>query len=272
VRALVALLLNAIEALRHVPYGREQRVDICTRTTPEGLPSVEIRDSGVGLPPHVLSHAGEPFFKSGDAVGLGLFAVHRIMRAHNGRVTLGNLPAGGAMIALVFPAATSVLPTAESSLPAVVSRAASPLSSSATPATVLVVDDEPLVRNAFTRVLERAGHRVVRAEHGRAALELLRCEVVDLVITDVTMPVMNGVEFAAVLADSYPSLRERLVVVCGGAVTPDASAFLNSPGLRVLSKPISPSELTDVVSSMLGAPALVAHALSDRELPSSLRP
>jgi signal transduction histidine kinase/ActR/RegA family two-component response regulator len=273
VRAIVALILNAIEALRHVPSGRQRRVDICTRTTPEGLPSVEVRDSGVGLPPHVLSHAGEPFFKSGDAVGLGLFAVHRIMHAHNGRVILGNMPSGGAMIALVFPAATAALPTAAKRSPVVTAHSAGALlAASVTPATILVVDDEPLLRHAFTRVLERAGHRVLRAEHGRAALELLRNERVDLVITDVTMPVMDGVEFAAVLAECHPSLRERLVVVCGGAVTADAAEFLNSPGLRVLSKPVTPSELIGVVSATLGAPAPVAHPISTRESPSSPRP
>jgi signal transduction histidine kinase/CheY-like chemotaxis protein len=143
----------------------------------------------------------------------------------------------------------------------------SPLSAAATSATILVVDDEPLVRNAFARVLERAGHHVLRAGDGREALNLLRSDIVDLVITDLMMPGMNGVEFAGVLAEGYPSLRQHLIVVCGGAVTQDAVHFLNTPGLRVLNKPVSMTDLVGVVTA-----ALAERGVSGRGAPASLRP
>lgn len=296
VRALVALLLNAASAARQAPAGRSPTIAITLRTSSEGQPSVEILDSGLGFPEEVVALAGEPFVTAGETPGLGLFMVHRIMRAHGGRVIVGNTPGGGARVALVFPSAPhpvghdrdtgasapaahqgpatapasagrAVRSAIGESGPSSLARHVSPLSASVASATILVVDDEPLVRNAFARVLERAGHHVLRAGDGREALDLLRTDIVDLVITDLMMPGMNGVEFAGVLAEGHPSLREHLIVICGGAVTQDAVQFLNTPGLRVLNKPVSPAELTSVVVA-----ALAERGLSGRELPSYRMP
>lgn len=292
VRALAALLINAATAVRHAPPGRAPVITVTLRTSEDGQPTVEVQDTGPGVPEEVMALAGEPFVTAGETPGLGLFLVHRIMRAHGGRVIVGNTAGGGARVALVFPVApppvgggresggsalrahheADVAPTLAGSpldergapVPA---RRISPLSASAPSATILVVDDEPLVRNAFARVLERAGHHVLRAGNGREALDLLRTDIVDLVITDLMMPGMNGVEFAEVLAERYPSLREHLVVICGGAVTQDAVAFLNTPGLRVLNKPVLPAELTGVVRAVLAE-----RGLSGRELPSFRTP
>lgn len=277
VRAIMALLLNAFDALQSAT-DPQRRIDITTRVTPGGHPSVEVRDTGPGIPDTVLAHLGEPFVSHGDSLGLGLYAVHRIMHAHGGKLIAGNVPSGGALVSLIFPlqpidrlrAVGRAFPTNSPAL-------------AAASATILVVDDEPLVRQAFARVLERAGHHVLRAGDGRDALRQLDADIVDLVITDLMMPNMSGVELAQVLSASHPGLRERLIVVSGGAVTNDALEFVSTPGLCVLNKPVSPSDLLAAVNGALqsrhpadatsgGPRPAVVDALSVLESRESLRP
>lgn len=283
VRALTALLMNAAAAVRRASANQMPEIVVRVAMTTDGLPSIEVQDNGPGFPEEVIALAGEPFVTAGETPGLGLFLVYRIMRAHGGRAIVGNRAGQGARVALLFPANsvigdglahtnTATDTQAESEeyariTPATSTTRSSPLSTAATCATILVVDDEPLVRNAFARVLERAGHHVLRAGDGREALDQLRSDIVDLVITDLMMPGMNGVEFAGVLAEGYPSLRQHLIVVCGGAVTQDAVQFLNTPGLRVLNKPVSMTDLVGVVTA-----ALAERGVSGRGAPASLRP
>lgn len=283
VRALTALLMNAAAAVRRASANQMPEIVVRVAMTTDGLPSIEVQDNGPGFPEEVIALAGEPFVTAGETPGLGLFLVYRIMRAHGGRAIVGNRAGQGARVALHFPANsvigdglahtnTATDTQAESEeyariTPATSTTRSSPLSTAATCATILVVDDEPLVRNAFARVLERAGHHVLRAGDGREALDQLRSDIVDLVITDLMMPGMNGVEFAGVLAEGYPSLRQHLIVVCGGAVTQDAVQFLNTPGLRVLNKPVSMTDLVGVVTA-----ALAERGVSGRGAPASLRP
>ena len=283
VRALTALLMNAAAAVRRASANQMPEIVVRVAMTADGLPSIEVQDNGPGFPEEVIALAGEPFVTAGETPGLGLFLVYRIMRAHGGRAIVGNRAGQGARVALLFPAnsvvgdglahtntATDTQAESEEyarTTPATSTTRSSPLSTAATCATILVVDDEPLVRNAFARVLERAGHHVLRAADGREALDQLRSDIVDLVITDLMMPGMNGVEFAGVLAEGYPSLRQHLIVVCGGAVTQDAVQFLNTPGLRVLNKPVSMTDLVGVVTA-----ALAERGVSGRGAPASLRP
>ncbi|GAB1344021.1 hybrid sensor histidine kinase/response regulator [Gemmatimonas sp.] len=290
VRALTALLINAAAAVRHASAKPAPEIVVRVAMTADGFPSIEVQDNGPGFPDDVIALAGEPFVTAGETPGLGLFLVYRIMRAHGGRAIVGNRAGQGARVALLFPTGDlserfNAADPADKADPApdkkgeTASNAdagaaigsatprASLRSASTTYATILVVDDEPLVRNAFARVLERAGHHVLRAGDGREALNVLRSDIVDLVITDLMMPGMNGVEFAGVLAEGYPSLRQHLIVVCGGAVTQDAVQFLNTPGLRVLNKPVSMTDLEGVVTA-----ALAERSISGLGAPASLRP
>jgi signal transduction histidine kinase/FixJ family two-component response regulator len=253
VRAIMALLLNAFDALQ-VAAGAQRRIDIATRVTPDGHPSVEVRDTGPGIPDEVIAHLGEPFFNHGDRLGLGLYAVHRIMHAHGGQLIAGNLPSGGALVSLIFPLQPIDRLLAVGRAFPVASQSAA-----ASPATILVVDDEPLVRQAFARVLERAGHHVLRAGDGQDALRQMHSDIVDVVITDLMMPNMSGVELAHVMATSHPALRERLIVVSGGAVTNDAVEFVATAGLCVLNKPVSPSDLLAAVNAALDGRAATAR-------------
>lgn len=252
VRGIAALVLNAIEAARRGGAALPA-VDVGVRRTNDGAVAIDVRDSGPGFAADVLAHVGEPFLPGGDRLGLGLHAVHRIVHAHGGTVTVGNLPAGGALVSIVLPPAAerSAAPASETPAPARVMLPAIPTDPSPNRASILLVDDELLVRQAFARLLERQGYRVITAQDGRDAVGILAYERVDLVITDLMMPEMSGVELAQHLAAHYPALRDRLLVVCGGAVTQDAVAFVSTPGLRVLEKPVAPADLLLAVGEAL---------------------
>ena len=115
---------------------------------------------------------------------------------------------------------------------------------------MLVIDDEPAILRALRRVLN-GFHEVVTCQRARDALLLFeRGEVFDVVICDVMMPDMTGVEFHEQVCASYPALSERLVFMTGGALSLRAEAFIKEVG-QVLEKPLRASDIRDLVSSLV---------------------
>ena len=263
VRALAAVLVNAFEASARGAV-RPARVTLHLGLAVDGSATVDVRDTGPGFPAEVLAHVGEPFLPGGTTLGLGLHSVHRIVHAHGGTVTVGNLPSGGALVSLVFPAPVGGTDRVTPGIATVpVARAVPSADYPHITPTILVVDDEVMVLQAFVRLLERQGYRVVSAEDGREAVARLAQEPVDLVITDLMMPNMSGVELAQHLATHYPALRDNLIVVCGGAVTRDAVQFIDTPGLRVLEKPVSSADLLRMVQELLPARTVASTMRAD---------
>jgi CheY-like chemotaxis protein len=121
----------------------------------------------------------------------------------------------------------------------------------ATQTRILVIDDEPLVRRAVVRSLERE-HEVVAVETAAEALRRLeRGEHFDLILCDLMMPEMTGMEMAARLADSLPRMAARMVFLSGGAFTRESAEFLGSMGSRFVEKPFLPEELCRRVAELL---------------------
>lgn len=118
------------------------------------------------------------------------------------------------------------------------------------PATILLVDDEASIRHLARRVLESRGHRVIEAEDGGAALDAIAgVEDVDLVLTDVTMPRMGGVEMAARLADVRPDTP--VIFMSGHGESALASDGVLDPSTRLLSKPFAIDDLAEMVRRTL---------------------
>ncbi len=252
-QVLVSLLINAAQA---IPEGRapENLVRAATATAPDGRAVIEISDTGAGIAPEVLPRIFDPFFTTkpvGVGTGLGLSICHGIVRQLGGEISVKSEPGKGATFRILLPAAAE---------PGRAERQPPAQAPPARRSRILVVDDEELVGRAVSRILSPQ-HDVVVHTAARAALD----EVIsapgafDVILCDLMMPEMTGMELHARLAELAPPLARRTVFLTGGAFTAAAREFLEAvPNLR-LEKPFDPQALRDLVSRALaGAGAPVA--------------
>ena len=120
---------------------------------------------------------------------------------------------------------------------------------------VLLVDDEDVIRLALRRFFQRQGWAVDEAEDGAAALDLLvgpGVAAYDVILTDLLMPGMSGVEFYARVAAARPELVSRVIVSTGDSMSPEAMDFLRRTGCPVLNKPFELAELRALVAQVTG--------------------
>jgi two-component system, cell cycle sensor histidine kinase and response regulator CckA len=198
-QVLMNLCINARDAM---PGGG--RLGIRTDRREDGRYVVlSVTDSGAGILPEHLPHIFEPFFTTkdvGEGTGLGLATVHGIISQSRGRIEVRSEPGRGTTFTVLLPAVAEPAVT-----PELGQRAGDSVPSSAR---VLVVDDEEVVCAIVTRTLESEGYQVLQAQDGQGALEQLgrNPDAVDVVLSDVVMPVLGGGDFGARLAAEYPDL------------------------------------------------------------------
>ena len=201
---------------------------------------LSVIDTGMGMPPEILKRAIEPFFSSkplGKGTGLGLSMVHGIAVQLGGALQLSSTVGKGTTATLLLPVATAV-PENESR-----AHAAQKVHRSAV---ILFVDDDPLIAMSTTEMLEDLGHRVIGANSGLHALDILRSEQqIDLMVTDHVMPGMTGIELAAASRRVRPSLP--ILLATGYADLPDGVQV----DLPRLAKPYHQDQLRDRLEQLL---------------------
>jgi CheY-like chemotaxis protein len=206
---------------------------------------LSVADTGVGMDAATLARAFEPFFTTrqvGEGTGLGLAGAYGFVKQSGGYIFAESRPGQGARFTMYLPAA---LPAEEA---APEEAAAQPATSVARGSeTVLLVDDEPAVRNVVSGLLHTRGYRVLTAGSGREALALAERHsgALDLLLTDLSMPEMGGRELARRLLATRPSLR---VLAMSGQRQEGAPA--DGQG-EVLMKPFSAVELGRAVRAVL---------------------
>jgi PAS domain S-box-containing protein len=185
------------EAIKH--DGSTHTDDVLT--APAGMFIIlEVADTGPGMDAETRRHVFEPFFTTKQAGHrLGLAALLGIVRAHGGGNRLTSSPGSGARFLVLWPAAVTG------------PLEAMPASSGAR--TVLVIDDEDLVRDVVARMVQDLGYAALTAADGKTGLDLIDSKHVDAVLVDLTMPQMSGADVVAVLRQRRPELP---VVVCSG--------------------------------------------------------
>jgi len=162
---------------------------------------LQVWDDGPGMDAETRRHIFEPFFTTKQSGhGLGLAAVLGIVRAHGGGVKLKTSRDSGARFCVFWPAAVTV-PQRAASEPPIAGR------------TVLVIDDEDLVRDVVARMIEDLGYNALTARDGRSGLEMVAGNAVDAVLVDMTMPGMTGADVITALRASHPALP---IVLCSG--------------------------------------------------------
>lgn len=197
-----------------------------------------VTDDGEGMPSDVLERAIDPFFTTrdvGSGTGLGLAVAHGVVTSLGGTLRLESSVGAGTRVRVILPRTYAVAKAV------VIPQPNGHTDSSGL--RVIVVDDDPQVRNSVSRLLERSGHAVEAFAAAPAALAMLRSNPsrADVVLTDLTMPMMNGLEFAALLAhiDGAPP-----VVMCSGYLDLATTAQARAVGIAtLLDKPVDANAL-----------------------------
>jgi signal transduction histidine kinase len=241
------LLVNAAHAM---PEGQADRNSLTISTGySDGMVTIEIADTGSGIPPEILPHIFDVFFTTkpvGVGTGLGLAICFRILTAMNGRIEVKSQVGEGTTFRVALQRARTGL-TAEH-----------PVQPTDTPSpgrvgTVLIIEDERALGRALPRLL--APHRVTVATRAREALALIDAGgSFDVILCDLMMPEMTGMDFHTALSQSHPHLSPRVIFMSGGAFTQAAREFLEAVPNRRIDKPIDAPALRLLVERSLGNP------------------
>lgn len=206
---------------------------------------LQVTDTGFGIPKENLDRIFEPFFTSkeiGKGSGLGLSVVHGIMEQHNGLIRVSSQPGEGATFTLLFPQVEHAQPI----------QHCDELSNTCKGSeTILLVEDEQSVRTMVRRMLESNGYRVLDAENGREAMQLIQenLEPIDLLVTDVVMPEIGGSKLAESMRVSLPDLR--VLYISGYHTDSKVLAFSPKATESLLKKPFTTQQLVTAVRQQI---------------------
>jgi PAS domain S-box-containing protein len=235
--ALMNLCLNAMDAM-----PEKGTLTLSSRDLGQGFVELGVEDTGEGMSPEVQARALEPFFTTkpiGKGTGLGLSQVYGTVKAHGGTLDIKSKPGAGTRISMVFPSAQNL---AERLAPQ-----NNGLGAPARPLKILLVDDEEMIRGTVLSLLDVLGHQAQAASSGLEALRRLDAEMeVDLVVLDINMPGMDGVETLSRLRIARPNLR--VLFATGFADDRIPSILRRFPEVRILKKPFSITELERALS------------------------
>jgi two-component system cell cycle sensor histidine kinase/response regulator CckA len=227
--------------LDHAPLGRgpEARAGEFVR--------LSVRDTGCGIPPENLRHIFEPFFttkEAGHGTGLGLATVFGIVQQHQGWIELESKVGAGTCFRIMLPAVPRVA--------AAPARRPAKAAAAGGSETILLVEDDPAVREFAVAVLRSRGYRVLQACSGVEALEVWKWHAakISLLFSDLVMPDgLGGVELAARLRREKPSLK--VVLTSGYAKEAIGQEFHPPVGAHFIHKPYKPQALAEAVRDAL---------------------
>jgi len=238
------LIVNAAQA---IPDGHadENEITLTTRTDVSGRVVVDVADTGGGMAPDVMKRLFTPFFTTkpvGVGTGLGLSICHRLVSAVGGEITLDSELGKGTTFHVALPASLAAAeapsPTPATPLPRPPPRRAR----------VLIVDDESAILNVVMRGVG-SGHDFVETRYATEALaRIQRGERFDVILCDLMMPVMTGMDLYDQLVVVARDQAERMVFMTGGAFTAKARAFLDKVPNERVEKPFELSTLKAIIN------------------------
>jgi signal transduction histidine kinase len=236
------LIVNAAQAIQE-GNAEQNLIRVSTEIDPAtGRVAVEVRDSGAGIPPENLARIFDAFFTTkpvGLGTGLGLSICHRIVTGIGGEIQVHSQPGKGTVFRVLLPPALS-----ESAL----SPTMSTVGHSTRRGRVLIIDDEPMVARALGRMLDPEHEVTITSGAGDARQRIVAGERYDVILCDLMMPQMTGMELHAHLLRSVPDQAARMVFLTGGAFTPGARIFLDGIPNQRVEKPFDTQHLRSIIN------------------------
>jgi signal transduction histidine kinase len=241
-QVLLNLVINAEQAMLSA-NGRGILVVRTWHDADQESVILEINDDGPGIPDELQPKIFDPFFTTkevGKGTGLGLTVAYAIVQEHGGRIRLESRAGVGASFYVELPVTGAKLPPVP--LPR---TSAEPVAVAG--ASILVVEDEAKLASAVVDALRDVEYIVEHAADGEEALRKVEAQAYDLVICDLKMPRVDGMEFYRRLSAAAPGLSKRVIFVTGDVVGTDAERFLEESGCRWLAKPFRLGDLLRAV-------------------------
>ncbi len=211
---------------------------------------LSVRDTGTGMTPEVAARAFDPFFTTkplGQGTGLGLSMIYGFARQSGGQARIETEPGKGTEVFIY-------LPRHNGDLQAQAIEEIQPASlQTGDGETVLVVDDEPLVRVLIVEVLEELGYRAIEADDAASALPFLESsDRIDLLVTDVGLPNgMNGRQLADAARDHRPGLKVLFITGYAESAVLDQTSL--EPGMHIMTKPFAMDALATKIKNLIAA-------------------
>jgi PAS domain S-box-containing protein len=235
-QVLLNLIVNA-ETEMKLAHGKG-KLTITTEKSDNTI-KICVKDDGPGIKPAVIDRIFDPFFTTrevGQGTGLGLSLCYGIVAEHKGRIYAESQPGKGATFIVELPVVTEAKPPkrAEPVLKKLKKTAK---------ARILVVDDEQVVRDVVNRVLTGEGHKVKTVDNVADALKKIESERYDLILLDIKMPGINGVELYKRIQKINKSLARRVAFITGDIMSADTEKFLSETKVAHIDKPFDAEQL-----------------------------
>ncbi|MBX2839025.1 MAG: response regulator, partial [Gammaproteobacteria bacterium] len=223
--------------------GPAGRIRIISRIK-KGQVEVEIADNGPGIAPEIQSRIFEPFFTTkavDEGTGIGLALSHRIVDSHHGNLFVDESELGGATFVVSLPLADRPATNQSASTPASVSLATR----------ALLVEDEPEVAEVFKKLFESVGISIMAVGSAEEALALLEKDrQFQLIVSDLRMPGMSGLDLLRLIENRWPFLSRQLVFVTGDSISEEAEIIRAEGTHKIYEKPLTAIDLDSIVGTL----------------------
>ena len=213
---------------------------------------LSLSDDGCGIAQPVLEHIFEPFFttkKNGAGLGLGLATVHEAVKQNRGHIEVKSTPDQGTIFTIYLPRHRNEnQPTS-----AEMDEKLKPLSHNSSRITILLVDDKPIILEMIARLLEHQGYTIVKANNAEEALLITEeyAGIIDLLLTDVVMPGLNGDDLAKKLLLRYPTMK--CLFMSGYAIDVVTGRGLFNEDIHFIQKPFGINDVLSSINKVLAA-------------------
>jgi PAS domain S-box-containing protein len=250
------LIVNAEQAIKG---GSGRGTLTITTEKKENNIRMSFQDDGPGISKENMKRLFDPFFTTkapGEGTGLGLSLSRSIILEHNGSMSVESEPGHGATFIIELPVITSFLSETEA-----LSPVAKEMPAATKKGRILAVDDEAGVRTLLEKVLTQNGHTVDTIGDASQALDKLEAGAVyDVILTDVRMPGMSGIELYSRILEKMPALKDRIIFVTGDVMGADIKEFLAQNNLPYLAKPFNIKLLKETIENTL----MTSHRGNDK--------